>query len=101
MGKARGSRLLPPAERHLVTRFSYGLTPELAQDVRKAGGGEQWFEQQLTRPGKVPDAAADAVRAWWPDLDRSPSDLWLRQITEVRVGWEVMGVYGLWLLVCR
>lgn len=101
MGKARRSRLLPPAQRHLVTRFSYGLTPELAKDVRRAGGGDKWFEQQLTRPGKVDDRSADAVRAWWPDLDRGPSDLWQRQIAEVRGGWEVMGDYGRWLLVRR
>ena len=64
MDKARRSGLLPPLERHLVTRFSYGLTPELAKDVRRAGRAEAWFERQLTRPGKVADGQADAVRAW-------------------------------------
>ena len=101
MGKSRRSQQLPSGERHLVTRFSYGLTPELARDVRKAGGAETWFAQQLTRPGKVDDVAADAVRRWWPDLDRTPSDLWQRQVTEVRGGWEVMGDYGRWLLLRR
>ena len=39
--------LLPKAERHLVSRFSYGITPKLAKDVRRAGGAQRWFERQL------------------------------------------------------
>src|SRR6478752_4096963 len=67
----RGSqvRLLGGRDRHLVRRFSYGLTPALARDVRRAGGALEWFEQQL-RPDAVPDRDAAAVRAWWPSLDR-------------------------------
>src|SRR6476469_10409812 len=42
--KHDGPPLLSKPDRHLVTRFSYGLTPELAKDVRKAGGGLAWFE---------------------------------------------------------
>ena len=101
MGQDRRGGLLPPLDRHLVTRFSYGLTPDLARDVRRAGGGEAWFEQQLRHPAKVGDASADAVRAWWPDLDRRPADLWQRNVDEVRGGWEVMGDYSRWLLLRR
>ena len=93
--------LLSPAERHLVTRFGYGVDATLAKDVRRAGGARAWFEQQLTRPGSFPDRAADEVRRWWPDLDRKPADLWQRQVQEVRGGWEVMDDYGRWLLVRR
>ncbi|CUR61567.1 hypothetical protein NOCA1260005 [metagenome] len=94
-------QLLTPSQRHLVTRFGYGVDATLAKDVARAGGAQAWFERQLTRPGSFPDAAADSVRRWWPDLDRKPSDLWQRQVQEVRGGWEVMADYGRWLLVRR
>lgn len=93
-------RLLSPRDRHLVRRFSYGLTPALARDVRRAGGAAAWFEQQL-RPDSVRDRDADAVRAWWPSLDRGPTDLWQRQRTGVEYGWQVMFDYQRWLLVRR
>jgi hypothetical protein len=93
--------LLTPAQRHLVTRFGYGVDATLAEDVRRAGGASAWFELQLTRPGAFPDGAAEGVRRWWPDLDRGPAELWKRQVEEVRGGWEVMEDYGRWLLVRR
>ena len=94
MGTYRPADVLPARERHLVTRFSYGLTPTLAAEVRKAGGAQAWFERQLATPGRVADGSADRLRGWWPDLDRGPAELWQRQITEVRGGWEVMSDYG-------
>ncbi|NYE37873.1 uncharacterized protein (DUF1800 family) [Nocardioides cavernae] len=84
-----------------MTRFGYGVDATLAKDVRKAGGAAAWFEKQLTRPGAFPDASADSLRRWWPDLDRKPRDLWQRQVTEVRGGYQVMEDYGRWLLVRR
>jgi hypothetical protein len=93
-------RLLSPKDRHLVGRFSYGITPALARDVRRAGGGAAWFEQQL-RPEAVTDRDADAVRAWWPSLDRSCTDLWQRQRTGVEFGWQVMFDYQRWVLLRR
>lgn len=101
MGKERKQQLLSGRDRHLVTRFSYGVTPELARDVRRAGGAEAWFEKQVTKPHKVADGRAERLRGWWPDLDRSPADVWQRQVQEVRGGWEVMADYGRWLLVRR
>ncbi|MFC6342473.1 DUF1800 domain-containing protein, partial [Nocardioides hankookensis] len=87
-------------DRHLVGRFSYGVTPELARDVRRAGGGREWFERQLA-PGSVPDHAADRLRGWWPSLDRGPSDLWRRQVKEIEGGWQVMADYQRWVLLRR
>lgn len=94
-------KMLSGGQRHLVERFSYGLTPHLAADVRKAGGASRWFERQLTAPARIGDAAATATRGWWPDLERSPSDLWRRNVQEVRGGWEVMDDYARWLLARR
>jgi uncharacterized protein (DUF1800 family) len=101
VARKKKSQLLTPSQRHLVTRFGYGVDAALARDVVRAGGAQEWFERQLTRPGSFPDSSADAVRRWWPDLDRKPADLWQRQVQEVRGGWEVMADYGRWLLVRR
>ncbi len=87
-----GLRLLGAADRHLVTRFSYGLTPALAKDVRSAGGGRAWFERQL-RPATVPDRAVNKLDGWWPELHYSPAKLWQRQVKQVQGGWEVMANY--------
>ncbi len=94
------TQLLPSAARHLVGRFSYGLTPELAADVRNAGGASRWFEQQL-QPGRFSDAKADELRRWWPSISRSCTDLWHRQRDDVEGGWEVMEQYQCWLLLRR
>ncbi|MEQ4523436.1 DUF1800 domain-containing protein [Nocardioides kribbensis] len=91
--------LLGARDRHLVTRFSYGLTPALARQVRRAGGGRAWFEQQLDA-GSVTDGAG-AFASWWPGLGRTPSELWQRHVGEVEGGWEVMDDYQRWLLLRR
>ena len=44
---ARVRPLLSGSARHLVSRFSYGPTPGLAQQVVKRGGAMAWFEWQL------------------------------------------------------
>ncbi|WP_248583008.1 DUF1800 domain-containing protein [Nocardioides sp. InS609-2] len=85
-------KLLSKQDRHLVTRFSFGLTPELARDVRRRGGAEAWFERQL-KPSKIRDGKAEAVAAWWPSLRLGPGTLWQRQITDVEAGYQVMNDY--------
>lgn len=96
-----GAPLLPRQARHLVSRFSYGITPVLAADVRKAGGARQWFEQQLT-PESVPDPGIARLRNWWaPGLNLSGADVWRRQVEGVEGGWEVMVNYARWALVRR
>ena len=94
------TQLLPAAARHLVGRFSYGLTPELAADVRSAGGALRWFDQQLD-PGRIADQKADELRRWWPSLSRDCTELWHRQRDDIEGGWEVMEQYQSWLLLRR
>ncbi len=96
----RGDRVLPTAARHLVGRFSYGVTPALADDVRRAGGARAWFTQQLD-PASVPDPQGDALDAWWPSLKLGATELWQRNIQEVEGGWEVMADYQRWVLMRR
>ena len=90
--KGASRTLLPKADRHLVTRFSFGLTPELARDVRRRGGAEAWFERQL-KPSKINDGRAEAAERWWPSLRLGPGSLWSRQVSGVEAGYEVMDDY--------
>ena len=92
--------VLPTADRHLVSRFSYGVTPALAKQVDRAGGAKAWFEQQL-RPASVPDTYADGLKAWWPGLAGSPQTLWSNQVNGTQFGWEVMADYQRWTLARR
>jgi Protein of unknown function (DUF1800) len=92
--------LLSRQERHLVSRFSYGITPDLARDVRKAGGAQAWFEKQL-KPHQVKDRKAGQLQSWWPSLKRGSRELWQRQITGVEGGWEVMNDYARWSMMRR
>jgi hypothetical protein len=96
----RGARLLTPADRHLVGRFSYGVTPALTAGVRRRRGGARWFEQQLA-PERIADPVAHGLRAWWSGLNRGPQDLWKRQVDDVEGGWEVMADYQRYVLLRR
>ena len=92
--------LLSKADRHLVSRFSYGITPKLAQEVRLAGGAQEWFERQL-QPKAVKDKAGDKLRHWWPSLHRPPGELWYRATEDIEGGWEVMDDYARYVLMRR
>jgi Protein of unknown function (DUF1800) len=92
--------LLGTQARHLVSRFSYGVTPRLAGDVRAAGGARPWFDQQLS-PGGVDDPDVAGLVTWWPGLGRSASTLWQRQVEGIEGGWEVMADYARWVLLRR
>ena len=85
--------------RHLLSRFSYGVTPALVRQAVAGGGELAWFERQLT-PGKVPDAAANAMRAWYPQLDYEAGDRYDAQDTE-RSSWEQMMDLGRWTALRR
>lgn len=95
-----GAAPLDPASLHFARRLTYGYTPALAAEMAAAGGRRAWFERQL-RPSSIPDAAADGLRAWWPSLNRTPSDLWERQVAEIEHGWVVMADYARWLMMRR
>lgn len=87
------TRVLGSADRHLVTRFSYGLTPALAQEVRRAGGAHAWFADQL-EPSKISERGVPDHFAWWTGLSRSAPDLWQRQEKGIESVWEVTAQYS-------
>jgi hypothetical protein len=96
----QGAPLLSAPNRHLVGRFSYGITPALTATVKRHGGARAWFEKQLS-PETIPDSGADALRSWWSGLDRTAQELWTRQVQEIEGGWEVMADYQRWVMVRR
>ncbi|MCD4535395.1 DUF1800 domain-containing protein [Nocardioides sp. cx-169] len=96
----KGAKLLAAPDRHLVGRFSYGLTPALAAQVRRRGGARRWFEWQLA-PGRIPDPAVGSLRTWWSGLDRGAQELWSRQTSEIEYGWAVMEDYQRYVLLRR
>ncbi|WP_205472353.1 DUF1800 domain-containing protein [Nocardioides sp. SYSU D00038] len=99
-GHYQGGNLLPEDQRHLVTRFSYGLTPALATEVQAAGGAVKWFTRQLN-PALVTDTFTAQSASWFPSLDRSPEELWKRQVDLTEPGWQVMQDYQRLLLLRR
>jgi uncharacterized protein (DUF1800 family) len=99
---ARGqtATLLPTQGRHLVGRFSYGVTPALAHEVQRQGGARAWFDRQL-EPSRISDPDGDALLDWFPHLKWSTSRI-VDENDSGRVGgWEVMADYQNWLLLRR
>lgn len=87
-------------DRQFINRFSYGYTPKLATQVRKAGGGRAWFEQQL-RPGSIGDRPGGKVDNWFPDLWYRPRTLWQRAQDGVTPSWILMADLGRWTMMRR
>jgi hypothetical protein len=99
-GRHRGATLLGTQARHLVGRFSYGVTPALARQVRNHGGAAKWFEWQLA-PGRISDADTSRIVTWFPGLAWSPSRIWHETVSGGMPGWEVMQDYQSWVLLRR
>jgi hypothetical protein len=99
-GRHRGATLLSSQSRHLVGRFSYGVTPGLAAQVRRHGGAQKWFEWQL-RPDRVADRETSRIVTWFPGLAWAPAKLWHQTIHGGMPGWQVMQDYQSWVLLRR
>ena len=93
------SPVLTGEDRLIASRFSYGITPALAREVRRAGGGRAWFRKQL-RPQAIPDRAAQRVPGWWPSLSYDPVTLTRRSNDGTEHTGVVMNHYQRSLL-CR
>ena len=72
--------------RHLLSRTTYGLTPELLADVARKSSSAAWLEQQLN-PASIDDHACDAVLARWPLATASPPAI---EAALKQGGWEAM-----------
>ena len=87
-------------ERHLARRFTFGLTPQLASQVRQAGGGKKWFEKQLA-PSSVADPAGDTIDRWFPSLRRPAVDIFDRSNEETEYVWDVATDLSRWTMARR
>lgn len=92
--------LLSKRDRHLVSRFSYGITPALVTQVRKAGGGMAWWERQLS-PDSIADPVADGLSSWWPSLNQNPQTLWANAKMGTKGGFAVCQDYQRYVLLRR
>lgn len=97
-GRYSATPILDVQARHLVNRFSYGITPELAAEVRSAGGHLAWFDQQLAT---AYDGSADNLCDWWPGLHLGAAALWKAHGDGSRPGWRTFWEYGSRSLVQR
>ena len=93
--------LLSARDRHLVGRFSYGVTPALAArgaPRRRRRGVVRAPARPRVDPGPRRRRSCAAGGRAWP---AAPTDLWHRQRDEIEGGWEVMADYQRWVLVRR
>ncbi len=71
----RRSELPDSKTRHVLSRFSGGVSLSRISEVAALGGIDAWFEQQLA-PAEIPDHQADVLKSWFPTLGMTPSVKW-------------------------
>jgi hypothetical protein len=91
---------LSAQDRHLVNRFSYGVTPALAARVIAVGGAHHWLSRQL-KPTQIPDPIRGTLRLWYPSLTRSPENLFLRHKNGIESSFEVEKAFARAMLMRR
>ncbi|MCL8025631.1 DUF1800 domain-containing protein [Nocardioides bruguierae] len=96
---ARPVALPSAAGRHVLNRFSWGITPGLARAV--AGGKHlAWFDAQLA-PARIKDGPGSRADRWWPDLRRTPLDQWMRYRDGTKSNWDMYYEHGQWVMAKR
>jgi len=88
-------------DRHLLNRFSYGVTPALVKEMKALGGSEQWFRRQLDHPSRFSDTFANGLRAWFPMTRFTPEQLWTRHRSKTYESHEVMWDLQRWTMLRR
>jgi uncharacterized protein (DUF1800 family) len=86
--------------RHLLNRFSYGVTPALVRQAESHGGARRWLEWQMT-PTRISDPYAREMWSWFPDLARTPAELWQANRTGGLARMDVTFDFVRWTLLRR
>jgi len=89
-----------PTERHLLSRFSWGVTPALVAELRAAGGPSAWFDRQL-RPDTITDSFAGGMRSWFPRMQLSVPQLVNAAVRGNLDSFDVMMDLSRWSLLRR
>jgi len=84
------------SDRHLLSRFSWGITPALIAEAADAGGARQWLERQL-ESAVEPDALAD----WWPHLRWTPAEKLAADQSGEITGYDQSNDFSRWTLIRR
>jgi uncharacterized protein (DUF1800 family) len=88
------------ADRHLLSRFSFGITPSLVAASADAGGARRWFDDQL-EPGEIADGPAVAIADWWPTLADSFRDKHADDVADRIPGFDQDLDFVRWTLMHR
>ncbi len=96
----RAAAVPDAATRHMLTRFTAGVTTARLADVSAAGGPMQWFERQLN-PAAIADRKASDLWGWFPVLGMTPIQKWARYKAGTQNGWEMMQDLASWIMMRR
>ncbi|MBA2641284.1 MAG: DUF1800 domain-containing protein [Nocardioidaceae bacterium] len=89
-----------PPLRHVLSRFSYGVTPNLVAKARELGGAQAWFETQLAH-SDVADLTAKRMRGWFPYLAKTARELYVAQTSGEYPAWQSTMDLGRWTILRR
>jgi len=73
---------------HLMNRLGTGFSVAAFRQMTAAGGETAWFERQLDPASVSENARGAAVPGWFPDLRRSPAEIWQTDQGSGKPGWE-------------
>ncbi len=85
---------------HLGSRFTYGMTPALLEEMSGYPTLQAWFDAQLA-PATISDPAGDALNAWWPRLAWDAPTMWAHEQAMNGQAWQAMADYQRWCLLRR
>ncbi len=63
-------------ELHVINRLGWGYSRSAYKQLLRAGGEAGWIEQQLDPASIEESAKVEAVADWFPELRRSPAEIW-------------------------
>jgi uncharacterized protein (DUF1800 family) len=83
-------RTVTPTATHLhyMNRLGCGYSRATFLQLRRAGGAQDWFAQQLV-PARVRETAlGTGVVGWFPELREAPATKWAKNTAGTKGGWE-------------
>lgn len=79
--------VLPSSRQHVGNRFTFGVSEQVATELRAASSWSSWLEKQMAW-SRISDPRATAVAGWYPRLADSPAAAWNRVKTQQRSAWD-------------